>query len=122
MLKPKNPKADKWKVFKAKVKGKKESFKPKFDYLLSKYVNQKDILKNQSSKSIAAPSLKQDQSYQSGQTSNVIKIGSVDVIVDYRVNQKTLDHEISNKSLTSKYMQLRWCPLGLSYTQRRRLQ
>jgi hypothetical protein len=33
MLKPKNPKADKWKVVKAQVKGKNESFKPNFDYL-----------------------------------------------------------------------------------------
>jgi hypothetical protein len=41
MLKSKNPKVDEWKVVKAKVKGKKENFKPAFDYLLSKYVNQK---------------------------------------------------------------------------------
>jgi hypothetical protein len=58
MLKPKNPEADKWKVVKAKVKGKKESFKPTFDYLLSKYVNQKTVSKNRSSKDIAAPSSK----------------------------------------------------------------
>jgi hypothetical protein len=61
MLKPKNPEeADKRKVVKAKAKGKKESFKPTFDYLLSKYVNQKAVLKNWSSKFIATPSLKQD--------------------------------------------------------------
>jgi hypothetical protein len=57
-LKPKNPEVDKWKVVKAKVKGKNQSFNPNFDYLLSKYVNQKAISKNRSSKSIAAPSPK----------------------------------------------------------------
>jgi hypothetical protein len=121
MLKPKNPEADKWKVVKAKVKGKKESFKPTFGYLLSMYVNKKTVLKNRSSKGIVAPSLKQDRSYLSGQTSNVIKIGSMDVIIDDRVNQKPLDHEISNKSLASEYMQPRWCPPDLSHTQKRRL-
>jgi hypothetical protein len=105
MLKPKNTEADKWKVVKAKVKGKKEIFKPNFDYLLSKYVNQKAISKNRSSKSIVAPSPKQDRSHQSSQTSNVIKIGSADVIVDDQVNQKNLDHEIIYKSLASEYMQ-----------------
>jgi hypothetical protein len=39
MLKPKNLEADKWKVVKAKVRGKKENFKPNFDYLLSKLVD-----------------------------------------------------------------------------------
>jgi hypothetical protein len=58
MLKPKNPEADKWKVVKAKVRGKKENIKPNFDYLLSKYVNQKAALKNWSSKGIATPSPK----------------------------------------------------------------
>jgi hypothetical protein len=58
MLKPKNPEADKWKVVKAKVRGKKKSFKPNFDYLLSKYVNQKAVTKNRSLKGIAAPSSK----------------------------------------------------------------
>jgi hypothetical protein len=52
----------------------------------------------------------------------VIKIGSVHVIVDGRVNQKILDHEISNKSLASEYMQPSWCPPSLSHTQKRRLQ
>jgi hypothetical protein len=33
MLKPKNPEVDKWKVVKAKVRGKKGNFKSKFDYL-----------------------------------------------------------------------------------------
>jgi hypothetical protein len=41
MLKLKNPEVDEWKVVKAKVNGKKEKFKLTFDYLLSKYVNQK---------------------------------------------------------------------------------
>jgi hypothetical protein len=41
MLKLKNPEVDEWKVVKAKVKGKKKNFKLTFDYLLSKYVNQK---------------------------------------------------------------------------------
>jgi hypothetical protein len=44
------------KVVKAKVKAKKENFKPTFHYLLSKYVNQKAISKNRSSNGIAAPS------------------------------------------------------------------
>jgi hypothetical protein len=46
----------------------------------------------------------------------------MDVIIDDRVNQKTINHEISNKSLASEYMQPRWCPPGLSHTQKRRLQ
>jgi hypothetical protein len=58
VLKPKNPEADKWKVVKAKVKGKNESFKPNFDYLLSKYVNQKTVSKNRPSKDITTPSPK----------------------------------------------------------------
>jgi hypothetical protein len=87
-------------------------------------VNQKTVSKDWSSKDIATPSLKQDRScsYRSGQTSNVIKIGSMDVIIDNQVNQKTLDHEISNESLTSKHVQPKWCPQGLSHTQKRRLQ
>jgi hypothetical protein len=60
MLKPKNPEVDKWKAVKAKVKGKNENFKLTFDYLLSKYVNQRTILKDQSSKGIALPFPKQD--------------------------------------------------------------
>jgi hypothetical protein len=36
MLKPKNPEADKWKVVKAKVRGKKENFKPN---LITFYLN-----------------------------------------------------------------------------------
>jgi hypothetical protein len=121
MHKLKNPEADKCKMVKAKVRGKKENFKSNFDYLLSKYVNQKAASKNQLSKGIAAPSPKQDRSCQSSQTS-MIKIGSMDVIIDDQVNKKTLDHEISSKSLASEYMQPRWCPLGLSHTQKRRLQ
>jgi hypothetical protein len=54
MLKPKNPKVDEWKVVKAKVKGKKKNFKPTFDYLLSKYVNQKIESRDRSSKGSAA--------------------------------------------------------------------
>jgi replicative DNA helicase len=85
-------------------------------------VNQNAASKNRSSKDIATPSLKQDQSCQLGQTSSMIKIGSMDVIIDDQVNQKTLDHEIRSKSLASEYIQMRWCPLGLSHTQKRRLQ
>jgi hypothetical protein len=92
MLKPKNPEANKWKVVMAKVRGKKENFKPNFDYLLSKYVNQKASWKNRSSKGIATLCLKQDRSCQSCQTSSMIKIGSMDVIIDEQFNQKTLDH------------------------------
>jgi hypothetical protein len=58
MLKLKNPEVDEWKVVKAKVKCKKKSFKPIFDYLLSKYVNQKTKSRDQSSKGSAAPSRK----------------------------------------------------------------
>jgi hypothetical protein len=58
MLKPKNPKVDEWRVVNAKVKGKKKNFKLTFDYLLSKYVNQKTELRDRSSKGSAAPSLK----------------------------------------------------------------
>jgi hypothetical protein len=54
MLKPKNPKVDEWKVVKTKVKGKKKNFKPTFDYLLSKYVNQKIESRDRSSKGSAA--------------------------------------------------------------------
>jgi hypothetical protein len=58
MLKPKNPEVDEWKVVNAKVKGKKKNFKPTFDYLLSKYVNQKTELRDWLSKGSAVPSLK----------------------------------------------------------------
>jgi hypothetical protein len=46
MPKPKNPKVDEWKVVKAKVNCKKKNFKQTFDYLLSKYVNQKAELRD----------------------------------------------------------------------------
>jgi hypothetical protein len=58
MLKPKNPEVDEWKVVNAKVKGKKKNFKLTFDYLLSKYVNQKTESRYRSSKGSAAPYLK----------------------------------------------------------------
>jgi len=32
------------------------------------------------------------------------------------------DHEASSTSSTSKYFQLRWCPPGLTRTQKRKLQ
>jgi hypothetical protein len=54
--------------------------------------------------------------------SNVIKIGSMDVTINDQVDNKTLDHGDTNKSLASEYMQPRWCPPGLSHTQKRRLQ
>jgi hypothetical protein len=124
MLKPKSPEVDEWKVFKAKVKGKKKNFKPTFDYLLSKYVNQKTVSRDRSSKGSVAPSLKQDRScsHRSGYTGNVIKIGSIDVTINDQVDNKILDHGASRKSLASEYMQPRWCPPGLSHTQKRRLQ
>jgi hypothetical protein len=124
MLKPKNPEVDEWKVVKVKVKGKKKNFKPTFDYLLSRYVNQKTESRDRSSKGSAAPSLKHDQSrsHRSGYMSNVIKIGSIDVTINDQVDNKTPDNESSNKSLASEYMQLRWCPPGLSHTQKTRLQ
>jgi hypothetical protein len=124
MLEPKNPEVDEWKVVKAKVKGKKKNFKPAFDYLLSKYVNQKTESRDRSSKGSATPSLKQDRSHshRSGYVSNMIKIGSVDVTINDQVDNKILDHGASNNSLASEYMHLRWCPPGLSHTQKRRLQ
>jgi hypothetical protein len=111
-------------VVKAKLKGKKKNFKPTFDYLLSKYVNQKTESRDRSSKGSATPSLKQDQcrSHRSGYVSNVIKIGSMDVIINDQVDNKILDHGASSESLASKYVQLRWCPPSLSHTQKRRLQ
>jgi hypothetical protein len=54
--------------------------------------------------------------------SNVIKIGSMDVTINDQVDNKILDHGDTNKSLASEYMQPRWCPPGLSHTQKRRLQ
>jgi hypothetical protein len=45
-------------VVKAKVKGKKKNIKLTFDYLLSKYVNQKTESRDRSSKGSAAPSMK----------------------------------------------------------------
>jgi hypothetical protein len=84
MLKPNNPEVDERKVVKVKVKDKKKNFKPTFDYLLSKYENQKTESRDLSSKGSAVPSLEHDRSrsYQSGYASNVIKIGSVDVTIN----------------------------------------
>jgi hypothetical protein len=84
MLKPKNPKVDEWKVVKAKVKGKKKNFKPTFDYLLSKYVNQKNKSRDRSSKGSALPFLKQDRSrsHRSSYASNMIKNGSMHVTIN----------------------------------------
>jgi hypothetical protein len=53
-----NPRVDEWKVVKAKVKGKKKNFELTFDYLLSKYVNQKTESRDRSSKGSVAPYLK----------------------------------------------------------------
>jgi hypothetical protein len=124
MLKPKNPEVDEWKVVKVKVKGKRKNFKPTFDYLLSKYMNQKIKSRDRSSKGSATPSLKQDRSHshRSGYASNMIKIGSMDVTINDQVDNKILDHGASNKSLAYEYMQLRWCPPDLSHIQKRRLQ
>jgi hypothetical protein len=123
MLKPKNPEVDEWKVVKAKVKGRKKNFKPTFDYLLPKYVNQKTESRDRSSKESASPSLKHDRSrsHRLGYASNVNKIRSLDVTINDQVDSKILDHGANNKSLASEYMQPRWCPLGLSHTQKRRL-
>jgi hypothetical protein len=92
MLKPKNPEMDEWKVINAKVKGKKKNFKPTFGYLLSKYVNQKTESRDRSSKGSAAPSLKQSRSrsHRSGYTSNVIKIGSIDVTINNQLTTRFL--------------------------------
>jgi hypothetical protein len=124
MLKPKNPEVDEWKVVKVKVKGKKKNFKPTFDYLLSKYVNQKTESRDRSSKGSAVLSMKHDRScsHRLGYASNVIKIGSMDITINDQVDYKILDYGASNKSLNSEYMQLRWCPPGLSHTKKRRMQ
>jgi hypothetical protein len=124
MLKPKNLRVDEWKVVKAKVKGKKKNFQLTFNYLLSKYVNQKTESRDRSSKGSVATYLKQDRSHshRSDYVSNVIKIGSMDVSINDQVGNKILDHGASNKSLASKYMQPRWCHPNLSHTQKRRLQ
>jgi hypothetical protein len=104
--------------------GKKKNFKPTFDYLLSKYVNQKTESRDRSSKGSAASYLKHDRSHshRSGNMSNMIKIGSMDVTINDQVDNKILDHGASNKSLASEYMQPRWCHPGLSHTQKSRLQ
>jgi hypothetical protein len=93
-------------VVKAKVKCKKKNFRPIFDYILSKYVNQKTESRDRSLKDSASPSLKHDRSrsHRSGYVSNVIKIGSMDVTINNQVDNKILDHEASNKSLASEYM------------------
>jgi hypothetical protein len=106
MLMLKNHEVDEWKVIKVKVKGKKKNFKLTFDYLLSKYVNQKTELRDRSSKGSAAPSLKHDRSrsYRLGYTSNVIKIRSIEVTINDQVDNNILDHESSNKNLTSEYI------------------
>jgi hypothetical protein len=52
----------------------------------------------------------------------MIKIESTDVTINDQVGNKILDHGAGNKSLASEYMQPRWCPPGLSHTQKRRLQ
>jgi hypothetical protein len=124
MIKPKNPKVDEWKVVKVKVKGKKKNFKPTFDYILSKYVNQKTESRDRSLKSSAVPSLKQDRSrsHWSAYASNVIKIRSMNVTINDQVDNKILNHGANSESLASKYVQPRWCPPNLSHTQKRRLQ
>jgi hypothetical protein len=70
---------------------------------------------------------------------DVIKIGSMDVPIgeDSKIpivsNNKVVtsnpgvfvaanDHEASGSGSNSKYFLLRWCPLGLTHTQRRKLQ
>jgi hypothetical protein len=99
MLKPKNPEVDEWKVVNMKIKGKKKNFKPTFDALLSKYVNQKTESRDRSSKVSAAPSLKHDRSHshRSGYTSIVIKIGSIDETINDQVGNKILDHDLATR-------------------------
>ena len=76
----------------------------------------------------------------SGKTTagDVVKIGDVNVVVKdvgkkpmvfgklaQTVSQKRVlanDHEASSSSSASKYHQPRWCPPGLSHSQKRRLQ
>jgi hypothetical protein len=93
-------------VVKVNQKGKKKNIKLTFDYLLSKYVNQKTEPRDRSSKGSAAPSLKHDQScsHRSGYASNVIKIGSVDVTINDQGDNKILEHGANNNSLAYEYM------------------
>jgi hypothetical protein len=109
------PEVNEWKVVKAKIKGKKKNFKLSFDYLLSKYVNQKTESRNWSSKGSATPSLKHDRSrsHRLGYASNVIKIGSMNVTINDQVDNKILDHGARNKSLASEYMQSKVVPSWL---------
>jgi hypothetical protein len=46
----------------------------------------------------------------------------MDVTINDQVDNKIPDHGANNKSLASEYMQSRWCPPGLSHTQKRRMQ
>ena len=69
---------------------------------------------------------------------NIVQIGDVNVVVKETskrpmvfgksVNspaQKSAmanDHEVSSSGAASKYHQPKWCPLGLTHTQKRKLQ
>ena len=69
---------------------------------------------------------------------NVVQIGDVKVVVKDMSKRPMVfgkpvnpsvqrpimanDHEASSSSSTSKYFQPRWCPLGLTCTQKRKLQ
>ena len=71
-------------------------------------------------------------------TDDVVRIGDVNVVVkdvgkkpmvfgksaqiDPQKQMLANDHEASSSGSASKYHQLRWCPLGLSHSQKRRLQ
>ena len=71
-------------------------------------------------------------------TDDVVKVGNVNVVLK-DVGKKTMvfgksaqinsqkrvlanDHEASSSGLANKYHQPRWCPPGLSHSQKRRLQ
>ena len=62
-------------------------------------------------------------------TDDVIKIGDVNVMVFGKSAQTdpqkcvlANDHEATSSGSASKYHQPRWCPPGLSHSQKRRLQ
>jgi hypothetical protein len=46
----------------------------------------------------------------------------MDVTINEQVDNEILDNGSSNRSLSSEYMQPRWCPPDLSHTQKKRLQ
>jgi hypothetical protein len=55
---------------------------------------------------------------------DIIQIGTMDVSVGASAQKGSVasDHEASGSGSNSKYFLPRWCPLGLTHTQRRKIQ